>query len=91
MLERLPKIKGVGPILGRPHANFVLVQILGKDLSKPDNVRAKEVYLRLATKEKVVVRFRGNELGCEGALRITVGTKEECEVVLQRLEEVLSE
>lgn len=91
LLESLPKIKGIGQILGQPHANFILVQILDRSLSQPDNVRAKEVYLRLATKEKVVVRFRGNEVGCAGALRITVGTREECEVVLQRLEEVLSE
>ena len=56
-----------------------------------DNKRANEVYLRLARREGVVVRFRGNELGCEGCLRVTVGTRQECERALERFREVLSE
>ena len=35
----------------------------------------------------VVVRFRGNERGCPGALRITVGTKDEMQTLLLRLQE----
>ena len=86
----------MGKILGGNHANFVVVQILSKEAQKNgggevDNERAEEVYLRLARKEGVVVRFRGKELGCEGCLRVTVGTRVECERVLERLREVLSE
>ena len=35
----------------------------------------------------VVVRFRGNERGCKGALRITVGTRDEMQTLLLRLQE----
>jgi len=96
LLSHLPTIPGVGKILGGNHANFVVVQILSKEAQKNgggevDNERAEEVYLRLARKEGVVVRFRGKELGCEGCLRVTVGTRVECERVLERLREVLSE
>ncbi|KAL7414996.1 pyridoxal phosphate-dependent transferase [Mrakia frigida] len=91
LLQNLPSIPGVGAILGGNHANFLVVQILGKEGGKVDNERANEVYLRLARREGVVVRFRGKEVGCEGCLRVTVGTREECEVVLRRLREVLAE
>lgn len=91
LLDELPKITGVGEILGGNHANFLLVQILNKNGKGVDNARAKGVYTRLAEREGVVVRFRGNEIGCEGCLRITVGTREECEAVLGKLSEVLSE
>ncbi|KAH7345761.1 histidinol-phosphate aminotransferase [Rhizoctonia solani] len=39
----------------------------------------------------VVVRFRGNEYGCKGCLRITVGSEEEVTTVLEHLEQVLKE
>ena len=35
----------------------------------------------------VVVRFRGNELHCKDCLRVTVGTVEENERMLELLEE----
>lgn len=57
---------------------------------KPDSGRAQKAYKTLAEELGVVVRYRGNELGCEGALRITVGTEEENKVVLERLVEVLT-
>ncbi|ORY87497.1 pyridoxal phosphate-dependent transferase [Leucosporidium creatinivorum] len=77
-------------ILGAPHANFVLAQVGGKD-GKPDNVKAQKVYEKMAREDKVVVRFRGNEVGCEACLRITVGTKEECEAVVEKLAKLLEE
>lgn len=88
---------GVGEIIGSNDANFVLVRILerpspnsssGTQL-KPSSTRANVVYKSLAEEKGVVVRFRGNELGCEGALRITVGTEEENAEVLKKLEEAL--
>lgn len=43
-----------------------------------DNTLAKKLYYQLATQSgKLSVRFRGNELGCTGCLRITVGTHDE--------------
>jgi histidinol-phosphate aminotransferase len=47
------------------------------------------VYKALAEENGVVVRYRGGEMGCQGCLRITVGTEEENEVVLSKLGDVL--
>ncbi|TEB29748.1 histidinol-phosphate transaminase [Coprinellus micaceus] len=80
---------GVGPIIGSNDANFVLVRILKRGAKvgelKPDSTRAQKVYKYLAEEVGVVVRYRGNELGCEGALRITVGTEKENKAVLEKL------
>lgn len=76
-------------ILGSGNANFLLAQIGTNGI--PDNRKAERIYKAMAEKEKVVVRFRGNEVGCEGCLRITVGTSEECEVVINKLRVALTE
>ncbi|KAI5475143.1 histidinol-phosphate transaminase [Pseudohyphozyma bogoriensis] len=83
----LLKIPGIMAVLGGGSANFLMAQV-GKG-GKGDNDKAKKVYFDMATDENVVVRFRGMEFGCEGCLRITVGTKAECERVIDRLTELL--
>jgi histidinol-phosphate aminotransferase len=83
----LLKLPSVLRILGAGDANFLLVQI-GTE-GAPDNVKAQAVYTKMAQVEKVVVRFRGNESGCEGCVRITVGTMEECETVIEKLGQLL--
>lgn len=88
-LQHFP-VPGVGRILGTNDANFIMVQILNAQTNEPCNVRAEKVYKLLAETKGVVVRFRGKEYGCTGCLRITVGTKEENEALLARLEEVLT-
>ncbi|EAU81484.1 histidinol-phosphate transaminase [Coprinopsis cinerea okayama7 len=85
---------GVGEIIGSNDANFILVRILERPTTsgaplKPSSERANKVYKALAEEMGVVVRYRGNELGCDGGLRITVGTEEENREVLRRLEEAL--
>ncbi|KAJ3171871.1 histidinol-phosphate transaminase [Irineochytrium annulatum] len=75
-------------ILGANDANFVLAQLVDAT-GKPDNELASSVYKGLADKEGVVVRYRGNEFGCGGCLRITVGTKEENKALLERLGKLL--
>jgi len=83
---------GVGNVIGTNNANFVLVPILQKGngaSGAPDTKRAAEIYRDLAEERGVVVRFRGNELGCAGCVRITIGTVQENETLLERLEEVL--
>ncbi|KAF9476802.1 histidinol-phosphate aminotransferase [Pholiota conissans] len=89
---------GVGPSIGGNDANFVVVPILEKPASeaealngKPDNKRAFRLYKTLAETHAVVVRFRGNEPGCDACLRITVGTEEENAEVLKKMKEVLAE
>ena len=83
----LTKLEGVGRILGGNEANFVLVEIL--DGGKASNEKATRIYKTMAESRGVVVRFRGNEIGCEGCLRITVGTEEECAMAIERLAELL--
>ncbi|KAL7418771.1 histidinol-phosphate transaminase [Cryptotrichosporon argae] len=89
LVEALAQVDGVGKVLGGNDANFVLVQIL-KD-GKPSNDTAQRVYKTMAETKGVVVRFRGNELGCEGCLRITVGTEDECRTAVEKIAELLSE
>ncbi|EEA26423.1 histidinol-phosphate transaminase [Talaromyces marneffei ATCC 18224] len=88
MLKELPQIPGVGRFLGGQASNFLLVEMLNKD-GKPDNAVALATYEAMAEKKGVVVRFRGKEHGCEGCLRITVGTEEEVTRFLKELRAVL--
>lgn len=92
MLQELPKIPGVGRFLGGQESNFLLVEMLDKPASeggKPSNAVALAAYEAMAEKRGVVVRFRGKELGCEGCLRITVGTEQEVTRFLRELRAVL--
>lgn len=92
LISDLLTIPSIGEILGGNDANFILVQILDKPRAeggRPSNPRALEAYKRMAEKMGLVVRFRGNEIGCEGCLRITVGSPEECRAVVDRLREIL--
>jgi len=94
MLEELPKIPGIGRFLGGADSNFLLTEILDKPWDrggKPSNETAMAVYERLAETRGVVVRFRGKEVGCQGCLRITVGTKEEVDKLLAELKIVLAD
>ncbi|KAG0304744.1 histidinol-phosphate transaminase [Dissophora globulifera] len=89
LLKAFKSISGLGRVLGTNDANFVLVEVLDKD-GKPSNERAFNVYTDMAERQGLVVRFRGTENGCEGCLRITVGTPEENDVVIKRLTDQLS-
>ncbi|KAF2757735.1 histidinol-phosphate aminotransferase [Pseudovirgaria hyperparasitica] len=90
LLREMPKIAGVGRFLGGTDANFLLVEMLDGPEGKPSNVTAQGVYEALAEQKGVVVRFRGKEHGCTGALRITVGTEQEVDRFLVELKSVLS-
>ncbi|KAG0239648.1 histidinol-phosphate aminotransferase [Mortierella sp. GBAus27b] len=89
LLEAFKSIPGLGRVLGTNDANFILVEVLDKE-GKPSNDRAFNIYTDMAKNRGLVVRFRGTEIGCEGCLRITVGTPEENNIVIQRLTEQLS-
>ena len=94
MVEELPKIPGVGRFLGGADSNFLLVEILDKprdEGGRPSNETALVVYVRLAETKGVVVRFRGKEVGCSGCLRITVGTEEEVNTLLDKMQLVLAD
>jgi len=100
LIQSLLGLAQVNAILGGNDANFVLCQLglpdpvaseragFGKGLV-PNNTLAHAVYLALAQKEGVVVRFRGKEPGCEGCLRVSVGTSKENQLLLHKLRKVL--
>jgi len=90
LLAELPKVPGVGRLRGGTESNFLLYEMLDAG-GRPDNVTALAVYERLAEEKGVVVRFRGREHGCEGCLRITVGTEEEVGRFLEALGRTLGE
>jgi histidinol-phosphate aminotransferase len=58
-------------------ANFLLV--------KMEN--AMEIYNRLVSQD-IIVRYRGNEPGCDNCLRITIGTREENSTLINALEKI---
>lgn len=92
LLVELPKIPGVGNFLGGRAANFLLVEILSAPGGgKPCNTVALKVYRGLAETMGVVVRFRGSEAGCNGCLRMTVGTEAENTRLLEKLREILAD
>lgn len=80
---------GVGDVIGGNDANFLIVPILNKGSRVADNTRANRIYTELAENQGVVVRFRGKEAGCDGCLRITIGTCEENATLLERLRSAL--
>ncbi|KAI5962715.1 HIS5 [Candida theae] len=90
LLKQLLNLKYVGKNIGGLDANFILVEILDKNGS-PSNEVALKLYNTLAVDNAVVVRFRGKELNCIGALRISVGTEEENKELLSKFEKVLNE
>ncbi|CAG8590933.1 294_t:CDS:1 [Cetraspora pellucida] len=89
LMSSITNITGIGKILGANDANFILVQVLDEACKKPSNKRAQWVYKELAEHLGIVVRYRGSELGCEGCLRITVGTPQENETLLKKLKQLL--
>ncbi|KAL4934268.1 mitochondrial matrix Mmp37-domain-containing protein [Aspergillus undulatus] len=92
ILKELPSVPGIGRFRGGSESNFLLVEILDKPTDqggKPSNPVALATYEAMAEKRGVVVRFRGKELGCEGCLRITVGTEEEVTRFLEEIRTVL--
>jgi len=94
LMKELPKISGIGRFLGGTDSNFLLVEVLDGPRGsggRPDNVTALAVYETMAEQRGVVVRFRGKELGCEGCLRITVGTEKEVDIFLEQIGAALSE
>jgi histidinol-phosphate aminotransferase len=94
LMNELPNIPGIGRCIGGTDSNFLLVEILDQPREsggRPDNAAALAVYETMAEQRAVVVRFRGKELGCEGCLRITVGTEKEVDTFLKGVAKVLKD
>ena len=91
LIADLKTVPGVGEIIGGNEANFVLARMLDFETrSKPDASVAALVYTRMAEERGLVVRNRAKELGCDGCLRITVGTEEENKRCVQLLSQLLA-
>jgi histidinol-phosphate aminotransferase len=88
LVQELPQIDLIGRFRGGFDANFLLVEMRDRQ-GKPSNAVAQRVYTDLAEIQGVVVRFRGSEYGCEGCLRITVGTASENLLLVKKLKEVV--
>lgn len=80
---------GLGSPIGAGHANFLMIPVLNQETKEPDSKRAQSIYKLLAEQMGVVVRYRGNEVGCQGCLRITIGSKEENRILLQQMQRAL--
>ncbi|EGF83239.1 hypothetical protein BATDEDRAFT_3086, partial [Batrachochytrium dendrobatidis JAM81] len=84
LLQKFAKMPRLGMPLGNNDSNFILIPILNSS-GTPDNEIALRIYKRLAEYEGVVVRFRGNELGCTGCVRITIGTPSQNITLVEKL------
>ncbi|KAJ1729926.1 histidinol-phosphate transaminase [Coemansia biformis] len=89
LIPELKRLAHVGAILGGNDANFVLCRLVDSE-GRASNELAKGVYTEMAEKRGLVVRFRGLDAGCEGCLRITVGTAAENAAVVATLRALLA-
>jgi len=90
LIEIFKSLDGVGSILGTNDGNFILVQVVNKN-GVPSSNRAHKIYKGMANNEKIVVRYRGNEYGCAGGLRITIGNQEENVILIEKFKKLLNE
>ncbi|CCG82236.1 Histidinol-phosphate aminotransferase [Taphrina deformans PYCC 5710] len=90
LAKSLLSFEHVKTIIGGTEANFIMAQIQTAE-GKISNELAYKIYEDMAEKRGVVIRFRGHEHGCEGCLRVTVGTEEENEILLQMLQKSFNE
>lgn len=89
LAETLQGMEHVKTIIGGTEANFIMAQIQDKN-GNLSNDLAMKIYEDMAQNRGVVVRFRGHEYGCEACLRITVGTEEENEILIDLLKKSFS-
>jgi histidinol-phosphate aminotransferase len=90
-LAALPKASGLslGVPLGMSQANFIVLPLLVPGEQRCENVRAKLVVERLKSEHSISVRYIGDLDGCEGCIRISVGTEWENDMFVQALGAVL--
>ncbi|KAK0614954.1 pyridoxal phosphate-dependent transferase [Bombardia bombarda] len=90
---------GVGPPIGGNAANFVILPFWSSSkfigwgvevaVRERDSVKAKWVAEVLKTEYDTAVRYIGDAKGCEGCLRITIGTREENEKLVHDMISIL--
>ncbi|KAJ2764849.1 histidinol-phosphate transaminase [Coemansia linderi] len=90
LIPQLRLLPSVGAILGGNDGNFVLCRFVDGN-GNASNEIAKRVYTEMAQNRGLVVRYRGSDYGCEGCLRVTVGTADENKLVIDTMRSVLSQ
>ncbi|KAI9503516.1 histidinol-phosphate transaminase [Coemansia spiralis] len=90
LIPELMRLPHVSRIIGGNDANFVLCRFVDSD-GNISNKIAKDLYREMAENQGLVVRYRGSDYGCEGCLRITIGTAEENKAVVDTMRKLLSE
>ncbi|WFD34933.1 histidinol-phosphate transaminase [Malassezia cuniculi] len=90
LIAELGRIPALGRVIGGNDANFVMVEVLDGPGGKPDSARAATVYLTMAQEFDLVVRDRSKEPGCDGCLRISIGTADENKQCITLLEKLLA-
>lgn len=81
LVEQLTKAPYIEKVF-HSDANFLLAKVTPSSLAYP-------LYKALADKANVVVRYRGDQLNCDGCIRITVGTPQENKQLLSALDKVV--
>ncbi|KAJ1941348.1 histidinol-phosphate transaminase, partial [Kickxella alabastrina] len=89
LIPALRSLPHVAAIVGGNDANFVLCRFADAQ-GRVSNEIAKGLYTEMAESRGLVVRYRGGDYGCEGCLRITVGTPAENRVVIDTMRTLLS-
>ncbi|KAJ2702953.1 histidinol-phosphate transaminase [Coemansia sp. IMI 203386] len=88
LIPQLQALPHVGEIVGGNDANFVLCRFVDENGCASNGI-AKRLYTEMAENRGLVVRYRGGDHGCEGCLRITVGTPDENRVVIATMRVLL--
>ncbi|KAJ1883085.1 histidinol-phosphate transaminase [Coemansia sp. RSA 1722] len=88
LIPQLQALPHVGEIVGGNDANFVLCRFVDGNGCASNGI-AKRLYTEMAENRGLVVRYRGGDYGCEGCLRITVGTPDENRVVIATMRALL--
>ncbi|KAJ1800202.1 histidinol-phosphate transaminase [Coemansia sp. RSA 2399] len=89
LIPELKQLPHVGGIIGGNDANFVLCRFVDSEGAVSNKI-AKELYEEMAENQGLVVRYRGSDYGCEGCLRITVGTIDENKIVIDTMRKLLN-
>ncbi|KAJ1646047.1 histidinol-phosphate transaminase [Coemansia erecta] len=89
LIPQLRALPHVGEIVGSNDANFVMCRFVDGS-GRASNEIAKRLYTEMAENRGLVVRYRGGDHGCEGCLRITVGTPDENRAVIDTMRALLN-
>jgi histidinol-phosphate aminotransferase len=89
LAEPLLACNGIGNVIGGQAANFLLVPVLVRQ--ERDDAQARRLTEQLRERHGISIRYVGGQAGCNGCVRITVGTADETDMLRKALYTVLLE